>query len=287
MPKILVVHGISNQYAGENELHAAWYPALCDGLERAHSPLGPEPHDCLCPFYGDIFRPSGSLGIDLVPDVEDVTNANERETALVTAIWQSAVDADCDIPNPSSYGETLFRAPRLAERALGALAKSKYLADYLPLRFFGDLRQVDLYLNNFDVHRAVLERVCTQIDPETKIVIGHSLGSVVAYEAICLKPERINTLITLGSPLGIKNVVFDKLTPAPDGFGLGHWPGVVKHWTNIAALGDIVAAQKRLAPLFGDTIEDVIIDSGWDAHSSTRYLNSVEAGRTVARALAD
>jgi hypothetical protein len=32
-------------------------------------------------------------------------------------------------------------------------------------------------------------------------------------------------------------------------------------------------------------VADVVIDSGWDAHSSTRYLNTVEAGTAIARAL--
>jgi len=36
----------------------------------------------------------------------------------------------------------------------------------------------------------------------------------------------------------------------------------VSEWTNIAAQGDIVAAQKQVAPLFGSKINDVIIDSG-------------------------
>jgi hypothetical protein len=46
-----------------------------------------------------------------------------------------------------------------------------------------------------------------------------------------------------------------------------------------------VAAEKKLAPFFRADLEDVVIDSGWDAHSSTRYLNTAAAGAAVARAL--
>ena len=56
--------------------------------------------------------------------------------------------------------------------------------------------------------------------------------------------------------------------------------------TNIAATGDIVAAEKELAPLFGPSVQDVLIDSGWDAHSSTRYLNTAHSGKAMVRALA-
>jgi hypothetical protein len=237
MAKILVVHGISNQFLGESELLAAWYPALCDGLTRASYSPTTVPSDCFCPFYGDIFRHDGRLGSRLIPQEEDLADANEEEIGLIAEIWARAAESDGDMPLPDAHGETLFRFPRIAERALNALAKSKYLADYLPLQFFGDLKQVVLYLNNSDINKKILDRVLAHIGPETKIIIGHSLGSVIAYEAVCKKPENISSLLTLGSPLGIRNVVFDKLTPTPNAMGVGRWPGKVKYWTNVAARG--------------------------------------------------
>ena len=54
------------------------------------------------------------------------------------------------------------------------------------------------------------------------MLVGHSLGSVVAYEALCANPEwPVRMLVTLGSPLGIPNLIFDRLEPAPlpDGHG--------------------------------------------------------------------
>jgi hypothetical protein len=220
-----------------------------------------------------------------IPAEEDLADATEHETALLEAIWVATAESDATVPAPESFDETLVRVPRIAERALNALAKSKYLSSYAPLRFFGDLKQVDLYMNDGVVHGKVLDRVLPHITSDTRIVIGHSLGSVVAYEAVCKKPEAVVALLTLGSPLGLRNVVFDKLTPQPDGFGLGRWPGNVKQWTNIAASGDIVAAQKQLAPLFGDRVNDVMIQSGWEAHNSTRYLNSRAAGSAIATGL--
>ena len=189
------------------------------------------------------------------------------------------------MPAPEEFGASLARVPRLLERALTALARSKFLADYLPLELFGDLQQVIAYLNVPEIHERVLDRVLPHITPDTTVVVGHSLGSVVAYEALFVKPEQVTTFITLGLPLGIHNVVFHKLTPAPRDPSDGQWPGKVTHWTNIAARGDIVASQKTLAPFFGPRVEDVLIDSGWDAHASTRYLNTRDAGAALARAL--
>lgn len=202
-------------------------------------------------------------------------------------MWEAAREEEpAAVPSIQDYEKGLFRAPRFAELALNSLARSRYLADYLPLEFLGDLKQVALYLDDRELRRTILTRVLDRIGPETRVVIGHSLGSVITYEALCEKPAQVTAFITLGSPLGIPNAIFDKLTPAPHTGGLGHWPGAVKQWSNVAARGDIVAAQKKLAPVFGGQLEDIAIDSGWDAHSSTRYLNAMQTGRAIGRALA-
>jgi hypothetical protein len=286
LAKIIIVHGISNQFRGESELLAAWHPALVDGLRRAaFAGSAPLPGDCFCPFYGDLFRPSGHLSAGKEINVEDLAEANAADIGLLEAVWRSAAATDPEVPGPEEYGETLFRAPRIAERALNSLAKSKFLARHVPLQFFGDLKQVSAYLDDPYIRAQASGRVLNQIGPDTKLVIGHSLGSVVAYEALCRKSGAATDLLTIGSPLGIRNVVFDKLIPRPGPDEMGHWPASVRHWTNIAAAGDIVAAQKELAPLFGTQLVDLRIDSGWDAHNSTRYLNTLEAGKAIAHAL--
>ena len=63
------------------------------------------------------------------------------------------------------------------------------------------------------------------------------------------QPPSVELLVTLGSPLGIPNVVFDRLTPAPAG-GQGAWPGPSASWVNVADPDDIVALHKQLAGLF-------------------------------------
>jgi hypothetical protein len=284
MARILIVHGISNQYGGDMELRSAWFPALADGLLRAGAELELRPDDCFCPFYGDLFRPSGHLGGGRFANA-DLAGLSEDERDLIASIWRAAAAADPDVPAPEAFSDPLARAPRFAERALVALAKSKFLARAFPLRFFGDLRQIVRYFDDPVLREVVQERVTRRIGPETRIVIGHSLGSVVAYEALGARPEGVTLFVSLGSPLGIRNAVFDKLVPGPGPDGIGLWPGRLERWLNVAATGDIVAAQKRLAPLFGDRVEDHLIDSGWDAHSSTRYLNTAAAGAAIAEAL--
>jgi pimeloyl-ACP methyl ester carboxylesterase len=47
----------------------------------------------------------------------------------------------------------------------------------------------------------VLDRVREMLPQHPRVLIGHSLGSIVAYETLCQIPDHgITTLITVGSP---------------------------------------------------------------------------------------
>jgi hypothetical protein len=98
----------------------------------------------------------------------------------------------------------------------------------------------------------------------------------------------VTDLVTLGSPLGIRNIVFDRLVPAPtvvNGVRRGAWPGRVSRWTNVADRWDFVALVKRLHPHFGEEIADLEITNGATVHAVERYLTAGEVGRAIARGL--
>jgi pimeloyl-ACP methyl ester carboxylesterase len=131
----------------------------------------------------------------------------------------------------------------------------------------------------------VRERVEQAVDPETRLMVGHSLGSVVAYEVLCAHSEwPVRTLVTLGSPLGIRNLIFDLLEPAPQ-TGIGAWPGSVQRWINIADGGDVVALVKDLRRGFGVNVENHLIYNGATAHDILPYLTAKETGDAIATGL--
>jgi hypothetical protein len=108
-----------------------------------------------------------------------------------------------------------------------------------------------------------------------KVVIAHSLGSVVAYEALWANPDlQVELLITLGSPLGMRNVVFERLLPAPlDGYG--RRPAGVARWVNIADKDDIVAIPAALGGSFAGVDLDRLVNLDWlDFHTVEKYLGS-------------
>jgi hypothetical protein len=284
MTKIVAVHGIGQQFSGEGIIHREWWSALISGLHLAGRDLKAE-QELKCAFYGHLFRKPGSLAATDSYRAEDV---GPPEAELLDLLWQAAVEVEPQlVPSPSSYagGETLARTPQIIQRALSAVSRSSFWVNIAQAALIGDLKQVVLFMNDLDVREKVLEVVLEAINSDTRVVIGHSLGSVVAYEALCRKPENVVSFVSLGSPIGVQNLIFHKLSPPPSGENIGAWPGVVKHWTNIADKGDIVALEKKLAPFFGKGVSDILVYNGSDAHHGERYLTTKEAGEAIAAGL--
>ena len=278
MPRIVAVHGIAQEYKGSHTLADGWLPALRDGLDRAGASLTDD-GDFVCAFYGDLFRPAGKAGA-AVHTAQAVTEDWETE---MLALWWAEAAATDRVARPGETGKA--RTPRFVQAALAALSSSKFFAGLGERALIGALKQVRGYLSDEAVRRAARARVEAEVQEDTRVVIGHSLGSVVAYEVLCAHPEwRLDTFVTLGSPLAIANLIFHRLDPAPDG-ELGVWPGTVERWVNVADGGDVVALEKQLARRFGPKVEDHLIHNGATAHDVTRYLTAGETGTAIARGL--
>lgn len=272
-------------------LRAEWGPALRDGIRRATARAGgdlPGDDDIACAFYGDLFRaPGRTLGVgDPWLDPEDM---NEFEADLLAKWWRAAAAADASVIGPGA--RTLARVPNAVQAALRALSGSRFFADVAERALLFDLRQVSSYMTDPGIRQAILDRVVEVVDEGPHVMVAHSLGAVVAYEALCAHPEwPVRTLVTLGAPLGIRGLIFDRLQPSPElldaGGALGRWPGAVRTWTNVADTGDVVALVKDLRPLFGPRVGCFVVDNGARAHDVRRYLNVRETGTAVAAALA-
>lgn len=281
MARVVVVHGVGQQYLGPRSMHGTIAAATADGVRLAGGPAIAE-SDVEVAFYGDWFRPPGRKG---EPDLTATDVVDPFEWELLAAWWRAAAEAEPDrVPRPDQAGAKA-PTPMTVQHALDALSRSRFLAGVADRFLLGVLHQVRRYLTEPATREFVLERVAGTVRADTAVVIGHSLGSVVAYEALCAHPEwPVTALVTLGSPLGIRNVVFDRLVPPPLD-GRGSWPGGVRTWTNICDRRDVIALVKELAPLFG-AVTDRRVDNGWRAHALTAHLTAVETGAAVRGALA-
>ena len=90
-------------------------------------------------------------------------------------------------------------------------------------------------------------------------------------------------MITLGSPLGLQTLVYQRLRPQPPGF-----PPTVSRWVNVADRDDFIAAEPNLNPLFGTGMpanavfeSGYTVDNGAQPHKADFYLGKSQLGQPI------
>jgi hypothetical protein len=151
-------------------------------------------------------------------------------------------------------------------------------------------REVAAYLRGDDDpgRLAARQEVANQIGQHCpRIVIAHSLGTVVTYEALHAHPElKVELLLTLGSPLALPRAVFDRLLPRPADGPAGRFgarPKGVERWVNVADPGDPVAIPPHLARAFQGIALDLTdtVNAGFGFHHAKNYLSCAATAATL------
>jgi hypothetical protein len=310
MAEIVLVHGIDQQQKSSDKLESTWLPVLAGGVRTAgftdvadhiwrHGGT-PGSIDTRMAFYGSLFLSPGQQGGEpaaFTPDeaqfaqalaVEWLKHVAERATKLKT---QEIGERELAYVNRQMGTEQ--GAGSIVRSAIGSLARISWFAPFgmgFAERFVNrSLAQVTQYLTNDAIRSAALESVFKLIGPETKVLIGHSLGSVIAYEAAHLMHQPLPLLLTLGSPLGLQTIIYQRLQPQPPGF-----PPWVHRWVNIADRDDFIAAEPDLEGLFsagiptGASFEGgYTVDNGAEPHNSDFYLGKAQVGREIGKVFND
>lgn len=134
------------------------------------------------------------------------------------------------------------------------------------------------------------------------LLIGHSLGSVIAYDTLWelshleRLPGKIDMFLTIGSPLGMNYV--QRRLMGNNRSGKNQYPTNIRRWVNISAVGDITALDQIFADDFAEMLSLGIIDSiedhcdriynfyrnekGLNCHRSYGYLVNPAMGKVVA-----
>ncbi|MCX5002103.1 GPI inositol-deacylase [Streptomyces sp. NBC_00638] len=281
MSRVVLVHGIAQQLRGAQTLLAHWYPALRDGIDLAGGPqLSSSEVDMA--FYGDVFRPTGHRGLGIPElDAGDVEEGLERELLLQ---WSEAVARE-EGRTDGQQAVARMRTSDTVQRALNVLSRSAFFAGLSERLMIYSARQLRRYFTEPELRARIQDRLSWAVTGRTEVIVAHSLGSVVAYETLCAHPEWPDlTLVTLGSPLGVPRLVFDRLLPQPSA-GSGRWPAPVSRWTNIADRGDAVALVKELGPRFGSRVNDLVVHNGAKAHDVRPYLTASVTGQAISAGL--
>jgi hypothetical protein len=243
--KIVLVHGAFNELCGPNEIKARWLPALRDGLWHHGVEIHEDDVD-VC-FYGDLFR--------RMPGTDEEKRLEKSRAGIAESLAELA------------GGDALSFLGQAASDAA----------------FDRTVDMVTIMSTEPDLRARLRERIEATVDGDTRVIVAHSIGTVLTYMALCHHSSwSVHTFITLGSPLALP-MLFDSLDPAPVD-GLGVWPGAVQRWVNVRAVGD-KAAGVALGDKFGSRVEDVMVDNGHRAHAPEPYLNAIVTGSAVAEAL--
>jgi pimeloyl-ACP methyl ester carboxylesterase len=243
MSRIVMVHGAGNDLWGPSSIKARWFPALADGL--AWHGVEIDERDVTVAFYGDLFREDPQEG------------------------YEPAVDKAAAVATLESLVKRLDPHVDLDEL-------TKMLAE---THFDRLLAQAAAYLQQPSLRRASRARVEAAILPDTRIVMAHSLGTLVAYEALCAHPEwPVTDFITMGCPLA-GDLIRTQLDPCPED-DVSPWPGAVLRWTNIVDPDD-PAARETPCGRFGGDVTEYRVDNGHRVHDPEPYLNNRWTGEAV------
>jgi pimeloyl-ACP methyl ester carboxylesterase len=243
--RIVLVHGAFNELWGPHELKARWLPALRDGLW--HHGVQISDDDVEVCFYGDLFRRA--------PGTESFRRLEESRPGIAEAMSDFA-----------------------GAEAIAALGQAASDA-----AFDRTVDMVTIMATEPDLRANMRARIEPLVTDETRVLVAHSLGTLLSYMALCSHPQwPVRTFVTLGSPLA-SDMMFAQLDPPPvDGERV--WPGSIERWVNVRAVGDKAAAIP-LADKFGPRVEDVLVDNGHRAHAPEPYLNAAPTGAAIAAAL--
>lgn len=254
---------------------------MSDGVERATGHRVDVP-EVRVAFYGDLFLPDALTPGMKAPGDEDLLDGlGDDELADLLSVAE-------DLPEEvltGKDGSDKALAPARLPSALRALVRG------LDARFgaaagvllLGELRQVRRYLTDPAVTEQAESRVSSEVSEQTRVLIGHSLGSVVAFEWARKNPDvALDLLVTLGSPLGLR-LIRARLDPAAAGSAAQVLPHVAR-WVNVYDPGDVVASGCPLDTHWPGA-QDRQVHNGNAPHAISRYLNKRQTGTPVADVL--
>jgi hypothetical protein len=309
MATIILVHGIAQEQLSADSLENDWLPHLAGGLRNAgfnetadrvwRDRAGPAGIEARMAFYGHLFAQKDLQG----SDPGDLTTEEQAEAEKLADQWLTRAASRASKPKEKriaaaelayvrgEVGKEEAGSGKVIRKAINSLAKLRWFGPFgmgLAKRFvIKALSQVTRYLTEENIRRDALEVVLDLTDAETKVIIGHSLGSVVAYEAAHMMQHSLPLLVTIGSPLGLDRIIYPKLRPQPPTY-----PSKVLRWVNIADTDDLVAAEPDLTSLFSNGLPPTArfeaahtVDNGAEPHNACFYLTKAQLGKPVGETL--
>ncbi|MFF6954947.1 endopeptidase [Streptomyces sp. NPDC008317] len=287
---VVGVHGIRQGKVSQQRLLKDWNRALARGVDALRSAAGLDAAAIMTPVL-DVPQWSRLLSREanrLGPAdglVDDSVPFDVDEEAFVVEAMDELLRPE-DLAYARELDLTTLGPPKLwpASVTLRAVAYDRRSPQGAGSKLVMLLREVRYYLREPDLAAQVRKLVSEALTNTTSVVIGHSLGSVIAYDL--LQGERsddaeasrsVHTFVTCGSPLGIPAV--RRAMGIPDRELMAMPPEI--RWINVFDPDDIVAGAAGLS-LTARNMTDIQVDTGnIDPHSALNYLRTVPVARAA------
>ncbi|MFD8478617.1 hypothetical protein [Kitasatospora sp. NPDC059673] len=312
-PQLVFVHGIGRPRDPEAEL-TEWKRALADGARAAGyaeeiSALTMDwSADASFAHYGDLFYAGDAQGAG------GPGEGDEEQDAIMLGLLAEFVEELLELPQhsgnrdlrriraqlgPDEQAQGLGNVARTLATGVAALAAVPGLNVGLRAlsrqKLLSIVSQPGRYLRRHQPDAAgrtldqrVRERVLACLDPaRPAIVVAHSLGTVVALEALAEYPGAVPLFVTLGSPITTHAVVWPLLRPRPPAT-----PETVEAWADFRDSDDLVVPKRRLAKAMAPNsrgvqpLSDRMESATLWPHDATTYLRRAEVAEPVMRTLA-
>jgi hypothetical protein len=161
-----------------------------------------------------------------------------------------------------------------------------FIIQFLPREVNSAATEINRYFDNIDNIASDIRKLLKQTlrplieSNEPVLLIGHSLGSVIAYDTLweLSNQEGLHgkvDFLTIGSPLGM-HYVQRKLMGMRE-IEKKSYPRLIRHWINISSEGDIIALERNVHNHFEEMIKQGLVKSIEDhSHGIYNYFRSDE-----------
>jgi hypothetical protein len=267
MVQLILVHGRGQEFSVPVSVQRALEEALRWGLQRVGSEVYKDIPIRLA-YYGDYWRPDSAAFEVMTP-------------ATPTELQRQVTEDMLNAASEPSYALERFELVDWSRLNRLATSVDRYLhlGDRV-VQFF--LEDVESYFANDRLRELAIDRVAEAVNEANDeiVLLGHSLGSVVAYDFVRNRPGgSIRGFMTLGAPLGLPTMLRRIASP--------QFPERAARWANFFESRDFVTGGVRLREHYpsadGREVEDYEIEGRAPglkdltaSHDGTVYLSSLK-----------
>ncbi len=264
---ILFVHGRSFK-PEKAALQSSWFSAIEHGIQRDRkgklAAFKKAKKELV--YYGDLSNAFLRLSGQKYREEEDLESRKETLAALKEYnASQFTKAAYRKLPGKASYKEFLADVGAVT---LGPLRLTEGLVSVVA----ADMRQYWNFDSEFgsNVRSAMVGPLKRAMNRGDKImVVSHSLGTLIAYDTFWkfsrsgeYRPKysnkKIDTWITLGSPLGDETV--KRNLKGAGASGPRRYPGNIKRWENVSAEDDFISHDSKLSNDYKRMVKKGLVD---------------------------